>query len=166
MNSHMSNTHRPIILGRDTCNGTCEQACGCLCVEQQKERQGRGPVPKYTGPRNKPSKAIRVIFWTAVCSLGVALAWHFVARGGGMSVLHVYAPPGEHFAVVNHCPTCERPRRMHGWWAEWHGATLTCAGCGDQWSDGEMHERPFVPGWRRRNIEAARQRLATIGVQA
>ena len=83
-----------------------------------------------------------------------------------MTVLHIHAPKGGHFAAVNGCPTCERPRRMLGWHVEWYGTTWTCAGCGDQWSDGEMHQRPFSPGWRKQNIERARAELAKLGVPA
>jgi hypothetical protein len=68
-------------------------------------------------------------------------------------------------AIVD-CPTCQRPRRMLAQFQEWYGWTLTCAGCGDVWSDGEMHERPFEPGWRRKSIEHARAALAGIGIQA
>lgn len=82
------------------------------------------------------------------------------------ALLHVYAPPVTRFCSVNHCPVCERPRRMLGEFAEWHGTTWTCCGCGDKWTEGEMHERPFSPGWRKQNIEHARKALATIGLQA
>lgn len=54
------------------------------------------------------------------------------------------------------CPTCDRRRRMAGHLALWYGATLTCLGCGDMWTDGEMHPRPFKPRWRAENIAAAR----------
>lgn len=83
-----------------------------------------------------------------------------------MTAVHIHAPAVTSFAAVNDCPTCERPRRMLGEHAEWYGTTWTCTGCGDRWQDGEMLERPFSPGWRRHNIERARARLATIGVQA
>ena len=83
-----------------------------------------------------------------------------------MSVLHIHAPKGESFSVVNHCPTCDRMRRMAGVAYEWYGTTLTCAGCGEEWQDGERAERPFFPGWRRRNIAEAIKRLAVLGVQA
>lgn len=72
--------HRPVILGRDTCNGSCEQACGCLCIEQKNENQGRGPAPKHTGPRNKPSSAAKFIYRLVFAALGVALAVHFGLR--------------------------------------------------------------------------------------
>jgi len=72
----------------------------------------------------------------------------------------------ETFCQLNHCPTCERDRRMLGQFQEWYGTTWTCAGCGDRWTDGEMHERPFQPRWRRKNIEYARKVLSEIGVSA
>ena len=68
--------------------------------------------------------------------------------------------------VVHNCPTCGRPRRMLSQFQEWYGATVTCAGCGDRWTDGEMHERPFAPGWRKQGREYARRELAKIGAQA
>lgn len=83
-----------------------------------------------------------------------------------MTYVHVHAPLGEPFAVVTYCPTCDRQRRMFGLFYEWYGATLTCAGCGEQWNDGERGERPFCPGWRRKNINYAIKKLASIGVQA
>lgn len=83
-----------------------------------------------------------------------------------MAVVHIHAPPATHFAAVNHCPVCMRSRRMLGSHVEWYGTTWTCAGCGDKWSDGELHERPFAPGWRRQSIERARKLLASLGVQA
>jgi hypothetical protein len=55
---------------------------------------------------------------------------------------------------------------MLGLFAEWYGTTWTCCGCGDEWQDGEMLERPFAPGWRKRNVEYARRKLAEIGLQA
>lgn len=83
-----------------------------------------------------------------------------------MSNVHICAPRGEPFATVIYCPTCGRQRRMFGRTYEWHGTTITCAGCGDIWTDGDMHERPFCPSWRRKNIEKARAELAKLGVLA
>lgn len=53
------------------------------------ENQGRGPVHKYTGPRNRPSKAAKFIYRLVFAALGVALAVHFGLRlvaqvGGGL----------------------------------------------------------------------------------
>ncbi len=83
-----------------------------------------------------------------------------------MTYVHINRPEVELSCQLNDCPTCERPRRMFGSFAEWYGTTWTCAGCGDQWSDGERHERPFAPGWRRRSVEYARKQLASIGARA
>jgi hypothetical protein len=84
----------------------------------------------------------------------------------GSALVHIHAPPVTYFAAVNDCPTCGRPRRMLGAFAEWYGTTWTCAGCGDEWQDGERLERPFVRGWRQANVRRARERLAALGVQA
>lgn len=59
------------------------------------------------------------------------------------------------------CPTCAQRRRMAGHLALWYGATLTCLGCGDTWTDGEMHPLPFKPRWREENIAAAREAWAS-----
>lgn len=83
-----------------------------------------------------------------------------------MSYIHIHAPQQTYFCALNRCPVCERDRRMLGAFAEWYGTTWTCLGCGDQWSDGERHERPFAPGWRRQAIEYARTKLQSIGLQA
>jgi hypothetical protein len=63
------------------------------------------------------------------------------------------------------CPTCERLRRMLCRFEVWYGWSVTCCGCGEQWEDGEQSERPFMRGWRRKNIEEARAILAGVGVQ-
>lgn len=82
-----------------------------------------------------------------------------------MTHIHIYGPPSEPCVIVADCPTCERTRRMLAQIYEWHGPTVTCCGCGEEWQDGEMVTRPFAPGWRRANIEHARKVLARIGVQ-
>lgn len=56
-----------------------------------------------------------------------------------------------------HCPTCNSEQRMAGYLAIWYGQTLTCLNCGDMWTDGEMHPRPFKPRWRKENIAAAQK---------
>jgi ssDNA-binding Zn-finger/Zn-ribbon topoisomerase 1 len=84
-----------------------------------------------------------------------------------MNDLHInWTRYSETFCSVNDCPTCRKPRRMLAQVQEWYGTTWTCAGCGEMWSDGERHERPFCPGWRKENIERARKALAGMGVQA
>ncbi|MFJ5532415.1 hypothetical protein [Streptomyces sp. NPDC093261] len=54
------------------------------------------------------------------------------------------------------CPTCERRRRFAGRDCAWYGPTWTCCGCGDAWTDGERHPRPFRRGWRAEAIAAAK----------
>ena len=84
-----------------------------------------------------------------------------------MTHIHINAPtPTARRVLVIDCPTCERPRKSLATHYEWYGSTVTCAGCGDSWNDGEMQERPFAPGWRRQSIEHARAGLAAIGVSA
>lgn len=78
----------------------------------------------------------------------------------------IQTPSGKHCAAVIRCPTCERDRRMLGWYADWYGTRWTCSGCGDSWADGEREGRPFAPGWRRKSVEHARAGLAKLGVQA
>ncbi|MBY4721014.1 MULTISPECIES: hypothetical protein [Ralstonia] len=81
--------------------------------------------------------------------------------------LHIHAPsPIDERCVVLDCPTCLRPRRMFSRYFEWYGASLTCAGCGEEWADGEMLERPFMVGWRDKNRRWAVNQLARIGIQA
>ena len=57
--------------------------------------------------------------------------------------------------TARHCPTCNRVRPMAGYVAAWYGTTLTCIGCGDTWTDGEQHPRPFQRGWRAKSIGRA-----------
>lgn len=64
------------------------------------------------------------------------------------------------------CPTCERRRRYAGFFQEWYGATMYCLGCGDVWTDGEMHERPFRPRWRTKNKARAREYWTAAGSAA
>lgn len=58
---------------------------------------------------------------------------------------------------ITRCPVCERPRQFAGSDAAWYGTTWSCCGCGDSWTDGEMHPRPFARGWRKKAINAARR---------
>jgi len=58
---------------------------------------------------------------------------------------------------IANCPVCERPRQFAGSDAAWYGTTWSCCGCGDSWTDGEMHPRPFARGWRKKAITEARR---------
>lgn len=84
-----------------------------------------------------------------------------------MSLLHISFA---RFSIVEchviDCPTCQRQRRALFQFQEWYGWTITCAGCGERWMDGERGERPFAPGWRRQGREYARAGLAKIGIPA
>lgn len=71
--------------------------------------------------------------------------------------LHINRPKWSRTEVrVLACPTCRHRRRMLARFQEWYGWTLVCLSCGETWTDGEMHERPFCPGWRRKSVKAAR----------
>lgn len=84
-----------------------------------------------------------------------------------MTYVHInYARFSRTECAVVDCPTCERPRRMLAQFQEWYGWTLTCAGCGEQWMDGEHGGREFRPGWRQERIRHARKVLESIGAQA
>ena len=61
---------------------------------------------------------------------------------------------------MHYCPNCKGRRKFFGWFQDWYGWHLTCLKCGDQWQDGEMIERPFMPAWREKNIARARKMLA------
>lgn len=58
--------------------------------------------------------------------------------------------------VISFCPNCECRRKMLAQFAEWHGWTVTCAHCGDRWEDGELVERPFERGWRKKSADRAK----------
>ena len=58
---------------------------------------------------------------------------------------------------VEHCPTCERPRRMLYRLAAWYGAEWTCLTCGEEFdADEGRKERPFRRGWREDNVQRSR----------
>lgn len=85
----------------------------------------------------------------------------------GGSVIHIHAPlPVEEKCVVIDCPTCDRPRRAFAAFYEWYGATVTCAGCGEQWADGERVPRPFYRNWRADNRAMAIRHLGRLGLPA
>lgn len=64
---------------------------------------------------------------------------------------------------ILNCPTCKQRRRFAGRDTAWYGPTVTCCGCGDSWSDGERHVRPFRRGWRAEAIAAAKELWAEAG---
>lgn len=76
----------------------------------------------------------------------------------------VCRPPSFPIRHILNCPTCKQRRRMAGRdGGPWYGPTLTCLGCGDSWTCGEMHERPFQRAWRTKAIAAARRAWEEAG---
>jgi hypothetical protein len=67
----------------------------------------------------------------------------------------VCAPDAFLLRRVGHCSTCDAVQRFAGRDQAWCGVTWTCCGCGDMWTDGHRHERPFRRGWRKENIATA-----------
>lgn len=63
------------------------------------------------------------------------------------------------------CPMCECTTETVTRDDGWYGRVVMCCRCGDSWSDGELHERPFARGWRQRAIAKHRSLwdLATHG---
>ena len=55
------------------------------------------------------------------------------------------------------CPTCKRKTFFVAFFQEWYGWDSTCLKCGERWTDGEMHERPFMPKWRQKSIESEKR---------
>lgn len=55
------------------------------------------------------------------------------------------------------CPTCDRVTRFSDYAYVWYSTTWTCVRCGDSWTDGERHERPFKRGWRLEATARAQQ---------
>jgi hypothetical protein len=81
-----------------------------------------------------------------------------------MSYVHIHAPKPEIRMIVRRaCPTCKRNTFFTYFSYEWYGPSCTCLKCGDRWNDGEMAERPFARGWRKRSIQQAKKywRLVT-----
>lgn len=57
------------------------------------------------------------------------------------------------------CPVCKRRRRHVVIFdtSPWYAPRVMCCGCGDSWTEGELHERPFLPGWRKEATAKAKQ---------
>ncbi|MFI7073628.1 hypothetical protein [Micromonospora sediminicola] len=72
-------------------------------------------------------------------------------------VVHINRPDEFLPRRIVFCPVEQRRRRMAGRDAAWYGATWTCCGCGDSWTDGEMHPRPFKRAWRKEAVAAAKR---------
>lgn len=75
-------------------------------------------------------------------------------------VLHVNAPasfPGRRHL---NCVTCRTVTRFAVREYGWYAPLLTCCNCGDSWSDGWRHQRPFRRDWRKNAIARAEQTWA------
>lgn len=70
---------------------------------------------------------------------------------------HIYAPkPLTRLAHIETCPCCNKRSVFVAWHVEWHGWDETCLRCGDSWSDGQLRQRPFERGWRKKSVASAR----------
>jgi hypothetical protein len=74
------------------------------------------------------------------------------------SAVVVCAPPrGVVRRAVFACRNCRRrTRHVVRFGGIWYGSTDTCCACGDSWTGGERHERPFVRAWRAKATAKAR----------
>lgn len=81
-----------------------------------------------------------------------------------MSAVVICRPPSFPIRRILACPTCKQRRRMAGIdGGPWYGPTLTCLGCGDSWTCGEMHDRPFARAWRVKSVAAAKRAWERAG---
>jgi hypothetical protein len=55
------------------------------------------------------------------------------------------------------CPMCECITETVVSFGGWYGISCFCCRCGDGWCDGELYERPFARGWRKRAIARHRR---------
>lgn len=65
----------------------------------------------------------------------------------------------------SHCPTCERRTFFAAFFQDWYGWDSTCLRCGERWQDGEMCERPFLRGWRKKSIEDTKRHYRRLKAQ-
>jgi len=73
-------------------------------------------------------------------------------------MLHIkFAKPRDASLIRLACPTCECRTFFAATFEDYYGWHKTCLKCGESWQDGEMLERPFERGWRKRRIEQAKQ---------
>ena len=67
-------------------------------------------------------------------------------------------PPGIHERGTS--PHCKGQRAVYTWDGAYYGYTGYCE-CGDAWSDGYLHERPFRRGWRQEAQREFEKKWAT-----
>lgn len=74
--------------------------------------------------------------------------------------VHICAPPvTDHEVKAMKCPVCGCYANILIECWEWYSPQATCLMCGNAWSDGELMERPFCPGWRKERIARAKERI-------
>lgn len=81
-----------------------------------------------------------------------------------MTTVHIHAPKCETTIRTLKCSTCKKRRRMVVDMYEWYDPTATCGTCGETWTGGERCERPFEPGWRKKNIAYAQSAIVAFRV--
>lgn len=76
-----------------------------------------------------------------------------------MTHLHIHAPQSTDRILLRlDCPTCQCRTFFTRFYTPWYGWDSTCLKCGDSWADDEMHDRPFLRGWRQKSIGGAKKR--------
>lgn len=58
---------------------------------------------------------------------------------------------------IRYCPMDMCRTEMAVRYEPYYGITMYCCRCGDAWTDGELHERPFQRGWRDRAVRDHRR---------
>jgi hypothetical protein len=58
---------------------------------------------------------------------------------------------------VRYCPMDMCKTEMAVRYEAYYGVTAMCCKCGDAWTDGELHERPFARGWRKQAVKEHRR---------
>lgn len=72
-----------------------------------------------------------------------------------MTQVHIYAPETHLRRRIIRCGYCECQTECVAAYAVWHDTIITCTRCGDSWSGGYLHERPFARGWRKEAVRRA-----------
>lgn len=67
-----------------------------------------------------------------------------------MNRVHIHRPKSWTRRRILRCPVDERMTECVVTVFVWYDPIVECARCGESWSGGEMQERPFRRGWRKR----------------
>lgn len=71
--------------------------------------------------------------------------------------VHIHRPATAWIRSDHPCPICGYSVGLLGYYAAWYSTMWTCLACGDQFGDGEIMERPFMRGWRLKNVQSAQR---------